>query len=139
MGGCVGEVGGGCVDREDEGGGGDVGAVFGEGRVVDGGVPVAALPAADGVGEHLGEVVGVGEGGEAEGGFQEGRVGGVVDEDVVDDVDKFGVGGDAVGRAVFANGFVVLPEVPDGFGDTGGGDDSCGFGLVGKKWRVFGG
>lgn len=118
----VGLVGGGGVG--DEGRGGDVGAVFGERGVVDGGVPVSALPAADGVGEDLGEVIGVGEGGEAEGGFEEGRVGGVVEEDVVGDVDEFGVRGDAVGWAVFADGLVVLPEIPDGFGYAGGGDDA---------------
>lgn len=52
-----GGVGGGVVDQ---GGGGDVVAVFIEGRVVDCWVPVATLPTADGIGEDLGEVVVIG-------------------------------------------------------------------------------
>lgn len=63
---------GGCVVDQDRRG--DVVAVFVEGRVVDVWVPVAALPAADWIGEDLGEVVVVGDAGETKGALQLGDV-----------------------------------------------------------------
>ena len=125
-----GQGGGGWVQG---GVGGHVAAVLAEGRVVDGRVPVAALPAADAGGEDVGEVVVVGEGLQAEGGFEGGsQVGAVlVEEDVVDDVgEELGPRNTGLGT-VFADGFVVVPVVPDGFGDARGGYRTCGISEAG--------
>lgn len=104
------------------GGGGEVAAVFGEGGVVDGGVPVAALPAADGEGDCLGEVVVVGDAGETEKllecADEEALLATWAEEDVVDHMCQLLGLGDAVGGSVLADGFVVLPVVVDCFGDA---------------------
>lgn len=92
------------------------------------------MPAADAEGEDVGEVVVVREGLEAEGGFERGcQVGLVlVEEDVVDDVGEELGALDAGLGTVFADGFVVVPVVPDGFGDAGGGYGTCGTSVSGS-------
>ena len=91
------------------------------------------MPAADAGGEDVGEVVVICEGLQAEGGFEGGcQVGAVlVEEDVVDDVgEDLGPRNAGLGT-VLPDGFVVVPVVPDGFGDAGGGYRTCGISVAG--------
>jgi hypothetical protein len=106
-----------------QGRGCDVPAVLAKRRVIDFGVPITVLPVADPVGEDVREVVVVGEGCEAERGFQLVDQGGVLrHEDRVGDIDQFLLGGDAGWGPVFAERLVVAPVVPEGVGHTRGGD-----------------
>ena len=99
------------------------------------------MPAADAGGEDVGEVVVVGEGLEAEGRFEGGsHVGAVlVEEDVVDDVDEELGALDAGLGTVLPDGFVVVPVVPDGFGDARGGYRTCGTLVLGSEGAISSG
>lgn len=126
----------------DEGWGGEVAAVFVEGWVVEVGIPVAALPAADGVAEDLGEVIVVAssessssanffrrsvcveqmengflrDGLHVKSPFQQRGILGVVQQDIIHHIDEFGLLVNAIGRSIFPHRLIVPPEIPNGLG-----------------------
>ena len=100
----------------------DIPTILAEGRVIDRRIPIPVLPEPHAVAEHVRKVVVVRERLHVERGFQLLDRRGVAGlQDRVGDIDQLLLRGDAGLWTVLADGLVVLPVVPEGVGDPGGG------------------